>query len=172
MSPRRDKTVAKLVEKYRRDYPDFKRPILRKFIRLENKDLFVSASNLRKLDRHLKKAFEKQEPSPEKKLEDSSVSVPEDLVGYLQVLEQVDKALGSKADLTSLRVLASGLNDLVRSGVRVSKKEAELTKLKIERIIIGAEMQMKEDEYKLANGDLLDALEIYLKLVVDSLVKQ
>jgi len=57
MSPKRDKTVLQLVEKYRRAYPSFERPILRKLIRLENKEIFQSDSNLKKLDRCLRRAF-------------------------------------------------------------------------------------------------------------------
>lgn len=63
MSPKHDKSVLRLVEKYRRRYPHLERSILRKLIRLENKGLFYLAgkpneSKLKTLDRHLKKAFE------------------------------------------------------------------------------------------------------------------
>lgn len=58
MSPRRDKTVVSLAEKYKSRFPRLERPILRKLIRLENPDLFRNPSNLRKLDRTLGKLFE------------------------------------------------------------------------------------------------------------------
>lgn len=63
MSPKHDKGVLRLVEKYRRRYPHLERSILRKLIRLENKGLFYLAgkpneSKLKTLDRRLKKAFE------------------------------------------------------------------------------------------------------------------
>ena len=105
-------------------------------------------------------------------LEKPSKQNTEDVAGYLQLLKQLEEKLGSKVDLAPLRILATGLNGLTRSGARVSKREAEIAKLEIERIIIGTEMQMNEDEYELATGDLLDALGVHLKLAVDSLVKQ
>jgi len=68
MSPKRDKTVPQLVEKYRREYPYLERPLLRKLMRLENPQLFRdNPSNLKKLDRYLRKAFEKEEPSSQDK---------------------------------------------------------------------------------------------------------
>lgn len=71
MSPKRDKSVLQLVEKYKRDYPQLDRDLLRKIIRLDNK--LTNPSQLRKLDRTLKKAFNKEAPlkkenaSPERK---------------------------------------------------------------------------------------------------------
>jgi len=65
MSPKRDKTVPQLVEKFRREYPHLERSLLRKLIRLENPHLFKNnPSNLKTLDRHLKKAFKNEDPSP------------------------------------------------------------------------------------------------------------
>lgn len=64
MSPRRNSNVARLVEKYKNKYSELDRDLLRKLIRLENPHLFSAEknvnylSNLRKLDRKLKKAFE------------------------------------------------------------------------------------------------------------------
>jgi hypothetical protein len=55
VSPHRDKTVAHFVEKYRQKYPELDRDLLRKLIRLENN--ITNPSELRKLDRELKKAF-------------------------------------------------------------------------------------------------------------------
>jgi hypothetical protein len=55
MSPNRDNTIAKLVRDYRIKYPDYERPLLRKLIHLENK--ITNPSELKKLDRHLGKAF-------------------------------------------------------------------------------------------------------------------
>ena len=63
MSLKRSKDVPQLVEKYRAKYPQLDRDLLRKLIRLENPDLFDEkrnknyASNLKKLDRYLRKAF-------------------------------------------------------------------------------------------------------------------
>ena len=56
MSPKHYKNVPQLVEKYRRKYPELDRDLLRKLIRLENK--IDHPSELKKLDRYLKKAFE------------------------------------------------------------------------------------------------------------------
>jgi hypothetical protein len=64
MSSRRYSNVAELVEKYTNRYPTLDRDLIRKLIRIENPHLFSEEknasylSNLRKLDRKLKKAFE------------------------------------------------------------------------------------------------------------------
>ena len=55
MSPKRDKTVPHLVEKYLDKYPGLDRDLLRKLIRLENK--IENPSELKKLDMYLRKAF-------------------------------------------------------------------------------------------------------------------
>jgi len=58
VSPKRDKTVRELVEKYRERYPFLERPLIRKLIRLENRNLFPpESSGLRKLSRELKRSF-------------------------------------------------------------------------------------------------------------------
>jgi len=63
MSPKRYNDVPQLVEKTKAKYPEVDRDLLRKLIRLENPNLFHKQknqsyrSNLKKLDRHLKKAF-------------------------------------------------------------------------------------------------------------------
>jgi hypothetical protein len=58
MSPKRDKTVSNLVEKYTSSNPELKRPIIRRIIIGENPQIFKqNLSNIRKLDRHLRKAF-------------------------------------------------------------------------------------------------------------------
>jgi hypothetical protein len=49
---RKDKNVSQIVEKYKRQYPNLDRDLVRKLIRLENPNL-----NLRTVDRYLKKAF-------------------------------------------------------------------------------------------------------------------
>jgi len=54
----KNKNVSKLVEKYRNKYPDLERDLLRKLIRSENG--ITSPSDLRKLDRYLKTAFESE----------------------------------------------------------------------------------------------------------------
>ena len=67
MSPKHRKDVSQLVEKYKRELPYLERPLLRRLIRVENPQLFKNnpsmASNLKTLDRHLKKAFETKKPS-------------------------------------------------------------------------------------------------------------
>lgn len=64
MSPKRRKDVSQLVEKYRSQFPDLERPLLRKLIRLEHPELFKNnPSNRKTLDRHLKRAFKHKEPS-------------------------------------------------------------------------------------------------------------
>lgn len=67
MSPKRDKTVPELVEKYRRVFPSLESRYLRRLIRAEHPELFKNnsswASNLRKLSRYLKKAFETNKPT-------------------------------------------------------------------------------------------------------------
>jgi hypothetical protein len=55
MSLSKDNHVSKLVEKYRRMFPNVERPLLRKLIREENK--ITNPSELKKLDRYLKKAY-------------------------------------------------------------------------------------------------------------------
>lgn len=68
MSLKRSKDVPQLVEKYRAKYPEVDRDLLRKLVRLENPSLFLKernknyANNLKKLDRHLRKAFETHPP--------------------------------------------------------------------------------------------------------------
>lgn len=62
------KSVSQIVEKYRGKHPEMDRSTLRKRIRLENLDVFddkrnkSSASNLRKLDRCLRKEFKTHPP--------------------------------------------------------------------------------------------------------------
>lgn len=58
------RNVSKIVEKYRREFPDLERPLLRRLIRAENK--IVNPSELRKLSRYLKKAYEVQ-PQPKRR---------------------------------------------------------------------------------------------------------
>ena len=62
MSPRLRRDVLQLVKKYRQKYPDSERSLIRKLIRLENQELFGEEvpsrnSNLKALDRHLKRSF-------------------------------------------------------------------------------------------------------------------
>jgi hypothetical protein len=58
VSLRREKTVRELVEKYRKQFPDLERPLLRKMIRLEHREIFrPSSGKLRTLDRELKRSF-------------------------------------------------------------------------------------------------------------------
>lgn len=77
MSLNRSKDVPQLVEKYRAKYPQSNRGLLRRLIRVENPDLFGEkrskncASNLKKLDRCLRKAFA-SEPSEHPLLKKSS----------------------------------------------------------------------------------------------------
>jgi hypothetical protein len=68
MSPKKDKNVAELVEKYKSKYSTLDRDLLRKIIRLENPLLFSEGktpyylSNLRKLDRHMRKTYKINKP--------------------------------------------------------------------------------------------------------------
>jgi len=73
MSPKRDKTVSQLVEKYKQDFPGLESRFLRRLIRSEHKEIFQNPSNVRKLTRELKKAFKNvvepsiaEKPSSEK----------------------------------------------------------------------------------------------------------
>jgi len=52
----RDNTISRLVRDYKIKYPNEKREILRKLIRLENN--ITNQGELKKLDRYLDKAFE------------------------------------------------------------------------------------------------------------------
>jgi hypothetical protein len=61
MSLSKRKDVSQLVKKYLEDYPNIDRDLLRKLIRLENK--IENPSDLRKLDRCLKKAYGNSKPS-------------------------------------------------------------------------------------------------------------
>jgi hypothetical protein len=67
MSPGDKTDVANLAQKYKNKFPDVGRKILRRMIRTENPKLFKdnlsSVSNLRKLDRCLKKMFVVPPPS-------------------------------------------------------------------------------------------------------------
>ncbi|MGA2680884.1 MAG: hypothetical protein ABSF44_03685 [Candidatus Bathyarchaeia archaeon] len=66
MSLKKDKSVPQLVQKYKHQFPDLERDLLRRLIRVENPNLFLdNSSNLKKLDRYLKKAFENA-PKPPK----------------------------------------------------------------------------------------------------------
>jgi hypothetical protein len=56
MSLKEKKNVPQLVKKYRERYPYLDRDLMRKIIRLENN--ITNPSELKKLDRHLKKAYE------------------------------------------------------------------------------------------------------------------
>jgi len=55
MSLLKTKSVSQLVKTYQTRYPELDRDLLRKLIRLENK--IENPSELKKLDRHLAKAF-------------------------------------------------------------------------------------------------------------------
>jgi hypothetical protein len=80
MSSKKKVDVAELVKKYREKYPYLDRDLLRKLIRLECK-LDNNPSELRKLDRHLKKAFQNKETEPEKsKSKFSRIEVSEDKI--------------------------------------------------------------------------------------------
>jgi hypothetical protein len=62
LSPRRDRTVRELVEKYRKKCPDLERPLLRYLIRRSNIEIFPpESSKLKTLDRELKKSFSAHE---------------------------------------------------------------------------------------------------------------
>ena len=63
MSSAKRLNVPQLVKSYREKYPTVDRDLLRKLIRLENK--IENPSELKKLDRHLGKAFKNTEPTPE-----------------------------------------------------------------------------------------------------------
>jgi len=102
MSLKRSKSVPKLVEKYRAKYPQLNRELLRRFIRLENPDLFDEkrnknyASNLKKLDRYLRKAFASErsgQPLPKKSSNDS--------------LEKALRKLAKKQSKTTMEEVAS-----------------------------------------------------------------
>jgi hypothetical protein len=56
MSVPTEKNVRRLVEKYRSQLPELERPLLRRLIRSENR--ITDPSELKKLDRYLKKAFQ------------------------------------------------------------------------------------------------------------------
>ena len=58
MSPKRDLSVAEMVKKYKERFFSDRRPDLRRRIRTENPNVFENnLSNLRKLDRYLRKEF-------------------------------------------------------------------------------------------------------------------
>jgi hypothetical protein len=60
MSPKNDVDVAELVEKYRRKYPNARRALLRETIRLRLGQKRFTVAVKRRLDRKLKKAFERE----------------------------------------------------------------------------------------------------------------
>lgn len=82
MSPNRVKTVSQLVEKYRRDYPELDRDLIRKLIRLENPELFSNSyANLKQLDRLLAKSFKQQ---ARQKNESERTSFLKDLFDWIE----------------------------------------------------------------------------------------
>ena len=84
MSLKRNKNVAELVEKYLKDkeLQNLERDLLRRIIRVENPALFNPqnesySSNLRKLDRYLKKVYNKKPNrilKAEERINDSALS--------------------------------------------------------------------------------------------------
>lgn len=58
MSLKRNKDVPQLVEKYKAKYPKVDRDLVRRLIRVENKEIFKNPSKLKQLDRYLKKEFD------------------------------------------------------------------------------------------------------------------
>jgi hypothetical protein len=70
MSPKRDKTVPELVEKYRNQFPNAEKRFIRKLIIAEHKELFPeNGANIRKLTRYLKKSFNTERRLREEKAE-------------------------------------------------------------------------------------------------------
>lgn len=58
MSPKHDKTVRQIVEKYRKQFSILERPLLRRLIRVEHPTIFQpESSKLKTLDRELKRSF-------------------------------------------------------------------------------------------------------------------
>lgn len=70
-------------------------------------------------------------------------------------------------DMAALRTLMSHLN---RTSF-ITSEEGELIKLYMERTIIGIEMKMDEDDYDLGEGNLLDAINVLIRLAVDDAVE-
>jgi hypothetical protein len=140
MSPKRDKTVAELVEKYIREHPRHSRPELRHLIRVDHQELFGSidksaGTNLRKLDRCLKKAFSgKTEPvgGPSR---ETVLNVPKRVRGHTRrVLDKLGLGLEAilleggclwLSDETLDSQLRTRLREKVESNERDNKDYAE-----------------------------------------------
>jgi hypothetical protein len=80
MSLPNKKDVRQIVQKYRREFPTIDRPFLRRLIRSEQK--LTKDSELKALDRHLKKAFEK--PSENAKSSEILEPNPDELSAFMQ----------------------------------------------------------------------------------------
>jgi hypothetical protein len=99
MSPKKDKNVPQLVEKYKQLYPAYERRDLRKQIRLENPSLFNEQknssyqSNLKKLDRYLRKAFQNSKDKTIQKPEN-----PKDLALRWGAMEYAANNLGGSGN--------------------------------------------------------------------------
>lgn len=91
----------------------------------------------------------------------------------LSLLERVEKELGSEIDLSSLREWIENLDSLLRAGAKISSREAEKTKEEIESTFDRIEISMNGDDPHLFDKcNRLDAVKNYLRLLVDSLVKE
>lgn len=87
MSLTSGKTVPEIVENYRKQFPTLERPLLRRLIRSENKELFGNPSNLKQLDRHLRKAFKTALPvTPARALTTIAAPAPRNLAWALDAL--------------------------------------------------------------------------------------
>lgn len=104
MSLRANSDVAQLVRKYKTRYPKLDRDLLRKLIRLENPNLFSKKentgylSNLRKLDRKLKKAFESEKPPqlPPAKLNVAPRESEVDKAEAIKIMRSFEALIGNR----------------------------------------------------------------------------
>lgn len=88
MSPKQNRIVPQLVEKYRREFPELEKRFIRKLILAEHKELFQNDSEVRKLTRYLEQAFRDNIKTKETNL------VPKSSKGQTERERLVDALIG------------------------------------------------------------------------------
>ena len=147
VSPKRNKTISQNVEIYIKRHPEARRSTLRTLIRLDLN--ITNPSELRKLDRCLKKAFENQAKRSTKEkpsnsilrrlLNKSNVSkrlIRKQLEKYPEIkslLEDYERKFGKIEDIME-EILDGGSDHLLQGFVKESIKREDLRRLIAERI--------------------------------------
>jgi len=168
MSLNRDKSVSQLVTKYLKKYPNLDRDLVRKLVRLENPELFFkNASNLRKLDRHLKKQYDLKQQSQvkpkiaansfyEKRLEairQANLSKP--FLAYIDLLLFIDtlpshiqNSLGTDILVTAAAIKKSGASRFFEEQAQTQKRKEIVTSLSVLSCVNKISMLLNQEELK------------------------